>query len=287
MKVNSLKLNSVDFPASLARISRPPAQLFYIGSPISDWITRPKVAIVGSRKTSVYGREVTTKIAGDLARAGIVVISGLAYGTDALAHQTAVDVGGTAVVVLPTSLDNLYPSAHTNLARKIVEQGGTIISEYPPGATTHIANFINRNRIISGLSDLVIITEASSRSGTLSTARFALEQGKTVAAVPGNITSPNSEGTNNLIKSGALPITSVDDVFFALNLTPKKQAEARIFNGSGTEALILKLLKEGISDQEDLALRCNLDGSGIASALITLELSGHIKAAGGGHWVAS
>jgi DNA processing protein len=206
MKVNTLTLNAPDFPDILKHISPVPKNLFWSGQSIGSWIERPKVAIVGSRRISPYGRAVTEKLAGELARAGVVIISGLAYGVDITAHNAALAARGITVAVLPSSLEEIYPPAHRNIARQISEKG-TLISEYPVGAISFRSNFIARNRLVSGLADVLIITEAALKSGSLHTARFALEQGKTVMAVPGNITSPTSEGCNNLIKSGAAPIT--------------------------------------------------------------------------------
>src|SRR5581483_6362118 len=217
-KVNTLTLTSPGYPSSLQLLTEVPEPLFYKGGIPSDWNGRPKVGVVGSRKITPYGRAVTQKMVGELARTGIVIISGLAYGVDACAHRAALDAGGLAVAVLPTSVNEIYPAAHRDLANQIVHTGGTLISEYPDGTPSYPINFVARNRIIAGLADALLITEAALRSGSLHTARFALEQGKTVMAVPGNITSPISEGCNNLIKSGAIPITDVEDIFFAMKI---------------------------------------------------------------------
>ncbi|MDB5161120.1 MAG: hypothetical protein JWO96_500 [Candidatus Saccharibacteria bacterium] len=283
--VSSLKHGGSGFPQSLIDIPSAPKELFWLGSPPSQWLDKPRVAIVGSRKISAYGRDVTAKLATQLAEAGVVIISGLAYGADSIAHQAALDAGGITVAVLPTSLDHIYPSAHANLAKQMANKGGTLISEYKLGSTPHIRNFTDRNRIISGLADIILITEAAERSGTLNTARYGLEQGRTVAAVPGNITSPNSQGTNKLIKSGALPVTEVADILFALNISPKKAAANRIFRGSKQEESVLKFIREGVTDQEELAVRAGLDGAAMSSVLISLELSGAIRPAGGGQWL--
>jgi DNA processing protein len=286
MKVNSLKLNDPNYPLVLKNISQAPKELFYIGAPLSSWIDRPRVAIVGSRRISPYGSWVTTKLAAELARAGIVIVSGLAYGVDGAAHRATIEAGGTAVAVLGTGLDRIYPAGHQPLARQIIEQGGTIISEYENTVPYSQGIFIKRNRIISGLADILLITEAAARSGTLSTARFALEQGKTVMVVPGNINSPGSEGCNNLIKSGAIPVTSVDDIFFALNLKPAEQ-KTKKFHGTAHEQLVIELLQSGVSAQEELAEASKLNGASVSSTLTSLELSGHIKPLGAGNWTLS
>lgn len=282
-KVNTLKLNGPGYPAVLRPIDDAPNQLYYLGSPLDKWLGLPKVAVVGSRKMTSYGKMVTDELVTELTRNGVVIISGLAYGVDAAAHNAAIDAGGLTVAVLPTSLDKIYPSGHYSLAQKIVESGGTLISEYPIGSVPIKVNFLARNRIVSGLSDCVLIPEAAINSGTMHTAAFALNQGKTVMAVPGNITNPTSAGCNNLIKSGAIPATSAEDVFFALKIKPKKET-VRVFRGSEDEELVLKLIIEGIVAMEDLALASNLSSSSLSSVLTSLEISGHIRPQGNGRW---
>lgn len=282
--VNILMLSGSDYPTLLRQIPTPPKQLFWLGTDPAEWLTRPKVAIVGSRKISVYGEASTRKLAGELAGYGVVIISGLAYGVDSVAHQAALAAGGRTSAVLAGGLDRVHPAAHANLARQMIRSGGTIFSEYPIGTPSLKQNFIARNRLVSGLADVLLITEASVSSGTMHTAKFALEQGKTVMAVPGNITSPGSEGTNNLIKSGALPATSTDDVLFALNLGRPKKAETVVFRGSPKEEAVLRLIAEGMLNQEELALASKLDGPEFSSTLTMLEISGYIRPLGSGLW---
>ena len=252
----------------------------------SEWLNMPRVALVGSRKADAYGREVTTKLVSELARAGVVIVSGLAIGIDAIAHQTALDTGGITAAVLPTPLQQIYPSSHLSLAQKIIKQGGTLLSEYPKGTEVFRSNFIERNRIVSGLADILLITEAAVNSGSLHTARFALDQGKTVMVVPGNITSPGSEGCNNLIKSGALPVTQVSDILFELEINPKKVI-LRTFKGSEEEQAVLTLIQQGISEQEELVLTAKLDAAKISQILTMLEINGYIRPQGGGNWLAT
>jgi DNA processing protein len=282
--VNSLKPNDPSFPEVLKHISNPPKLLFWTGNNPVNWLDLPKVSIVGSRKISPYGKQVTNKLSSELSSAGLVIISGLAFGVDAEAHNAAINAGGLTVAVLPTSLDNVQPASNQHIARKILETGGTLITEYSANSPITKANFIERNRIVSGLCDALLITEAAVNSGSLHTARFALDQGKTVMAVPGNITNPTSEGCNNLIKSGAIPVTNAEDVFFALKIKPAKQKESRVFRGSQDEEKILALIKEGVQVQEDLALATNLDGASIGSVLTMLEINGHIRSLGAGKW---
>lgn len=282
MIVNKLKLDSPDFPAPLTTISSPPAQLYYSGVHPNQWLQSPKVAIVGSRKITPYGRTVTARLSSELARAGVIIISGLAYGVDIAAHRSALESGGITVAVLPSGLDQIYPAAHSATAKQIIERG-TLITEYTAGSAGFKSNFIARNRIVSGLCDILLITEAAVNSGSLHTARFALEQGKSVMAVPGNITSPISEGCNNLIKSGAIPVTSADDVFFALGLNPSL-ARQKNFSGSLDEQLVLDFIKQGVGRQEELAAAAKIDSPALASALTMLEIEGYIRPTGGGNW---
>lgn len=287
MIVNSLKLDDPDYPDDLRHVSGPPKELFWTGEDPMNWLFMPKLAIVGSRKISAYGKEVTAKFAAQTARAGVVIISGLAFGVDAAAHQAAVEAGGTAVAVLPTPLQQITPVGNQQLARKIINSGGTLISEYTKGADVYVTNFVARNRIVSGLCDVLLITEAAINSGSLHTARFALEQGKTVMAVPGNINSPTSEGCNNLIKSGALPATDINDVFFALKINPDAQKAKRVFNGTPEEEKVLELIGQGVSIQEEIAGASNLDGAAIGSVLTILEINGQIRPQGAGIWTLS
>ncbi|HET7827252.1 MAG TPA: DNA-processing protein DprA [Candidatus Saccharimonadales bacterium] len=283
MTVNMLKLTDSEYPAALRTLSQPPEQIYWTGAAPTTWLSQPKVAVVGSRKITPYGRAVTSKIAGQLAQADVVIISGLAFGVDITAHQAALAAGGITVAVLPAGLDYIYPVAHSHIAQQITRKG-TLITEYSEGAIGFKSNFIARNRIVSGLCDVLLITEAAVNSGSLHTARFALEQGKTVMAVPGNITSPISEGTNNLIKSGAIPVTSADDIFFAMGLSPQI-VKQRNFKGTASEQAVLSYIKDGVTGQDELATVSALDSRVLASTLTMLELEGLIRPAGGGNWV--
>jgi len=284
-KVNTLKLSDPGYPEPLRNIAGIPKRLFFVGTPPSDWIGQPCVAVVGSRKASGYGRSVTETITGQLASHGVVIISGLALGIDSVAHRAALARGGRTVAVLPTSLDNIYPSSHLSLAREIIENRGTIVSEYPAGSEAYKLNFVARNRIVSGLSRILLITEAAVNSGTMHTARFALDQGKTVMAVPGNINQPGSEGCNNLIKSGAVPVTDAGDVLFALGISPGESSKRGYPKGlSDAQKDLLDLIAEGVADQEALALASGLRGGEIGAALTGLEISGAVRPMGAGHW---
>ena len=283
MKVNTLTLTSANIPDSLKSVEPKPHQLYWTGIPLNKILTKPRVGIVGSRKATNYGRVVTHDLAAKLARAGVVVISGLAFGIDSYAHKAALEAGGCTVAVLPSSLQEIYPASHRNLAQQILKNDGALVSEYPPETDVRSHNFIARNRLISGLVDVLVITEAAKNSGSLHTARFALEQGKTVMAVPGNIHSPTSEGCNNLIKSGAIPVTDVNDIFFALKIQPTVKP-VTIIKGTPEQRQIFELIADGVRMQEELAAVSQLPVPEISSTLTTLELQGYIRPIGGGAW---
>ncbi|MGH7195357.1 MAG: DNA-processing protein DprA [Candidatus Saccharimonadales bacterium] len=285
MNVNKLKLGCSDFPQILRDIASPPKQIFVLGDSLAQLLTRPRVAIVGSRKVSSYGRQVTAKIAGDLAAQGIVIISGLALGVDGLAHQAALDAGGQTIAVLPGGLDKIYPASHRQLARKILETGGALVSEYPAGTESFKQNFIARNRLVSGLSGGLLITEAALKSGSLHTARFALEQGHEVMAVPGNITSLTSVGANNLIKSGAHPITSSEDVLNVLGLKPRVEKAKPVPRGRDqNEQIIIDLIVAGTYDGAELLAMSQLEPADFNQTLTMLEITAKIRPTGANQW---
>jgi DNA processing protein len=279
------ELTHNQIPPRLQTLSSPPKALFQAGADLNELLERPVVAIVGSRRVTPYGNHVTTKLARELAGQGIVIVSGLALGVDALAHQAALEAGGLTIAVLPSPIEQLVPRSHVQLARRIVEQGGALISEYPDGMPPLRQNFIARNRLVAGLADGLLITEAALKSGSLHTARFALEQGKDVMAVPGNITSPISEGTNNLIRAGAVPITCTEDVISVLQLKFKAIAPLKVATGSNAyEQSIIDLLKTGLTDGEELQRSSQLDIAAFNQTLTMLELSGKIRPIGANNW---
>lgn len=285
MKINTLTLEQSGFPNILRDIAVPPQRLFVAGEALESFMTRPRVAIVGSRKVSPYGREVTTRLARELAERGIVIISGLALGVDALAHQAALEVGGATIAVLPSPIEQVYPASHRQLARRILDNGGTLVSEYSAGSDiAWKANFIARNRLIAGLADATLITEAAEKSGSLHTARFALEQGRDVLAVPGSIFSETSIGTNNLIKAGAVPVTNYLDVLHALKLD-EAIPHATMRQGSNPEEqLLLDLLAQDIRDGEALLAASGLDITAFNQTLTMLEITGKIRSLGTNQW---
>lgn len=282
MKVKKITQKDNAFPEVLRSIPDPPKELYVLGS-LEPFLKIPRISVVGSRKVTPYGRGVTTGLVTEVARQGVGIVSGLAIGVDSISHQAALDAGGLTAAVLPCGLDKPYPATHRQLARRILEQGGALVSEYPEGTPPLQHHFIARNRLVSGLSDAVLITEAASKSGTLHTAGFALEQGRTVMAVPGNITSALSTGTNNLIKTGAIPVTEASDIFQALGLTNLSKAQG-IVAANADEAAILDLLKQGLSDASDLQLASKLTADRFNQTLTMLEITGKIRPTGAGHW---
>lgn len=284
MNIKTLTLGDPYYPDSLRTISSPPSQLYCLGADLSELLKRPKVSIIGSRKVTNYGKEVTLKLARELAEQGVLIISGLALGVDALAHRGALEGGGVTLAVLPSPVERIYPATNRQLAWQMLEQGGAIISEYPAGTESFRNLFIERNRIVSGLADAVLITEAAEKSGTMHTARFALEQGKDVLAVPGNITSPLSAGTNNLIKSGATPVTCADDVLHVLGISRATEQKRQPKGATPEEDMLLALLFGGIQDGDKLLVKSELPIQQFNQTLTMLEITGKIRSLGVNHW---
>ncbi len=283
MKVTQFKLNDKEYPEILRDIPSPPKQLYVLGD-LEALLAKPRLSVVGSRRVTPYGRAITSDLVQTVARQGIVIVSGLAFGVDSIAHQAALDAGGGTIAVLPCGIEKVYPSSHAQLARDILAKGGALVSEYPGDTLPGQYNFIERNRIVSGLGDGTLITEAAVKSGTLHTANFALEQGRTVMAVPGNITSPLSQGTNNLVKSGATMVTDASDILFALGFDPAKHKQQELFGSTKEETLLLTLLQGGISDSSILLVESGLSPVAFNQTLTMLEINAQIRPLGAGHW---
>jgi len=282
MKINTISPLDHNFTKILGDIAVVPQKLHYIGK-LPDQ-RRPTVAIVGTRKPTSYGREVTQRIATDLARRGVIIVSGMALGVDGVAHRSAIEAGGITIAVVANGVDIIYPSTHRDLASDILAHSGAIISEYKPGTEARSFHFLQRNRIVSGLSDAIVITEAAARSGTLSTAMHALEQGREVFVVPGNITSPLSAGCNNLIKQGAHPITSADDVLEIIAPDLLRPQSLLALGNNPIETKIIQLLQSGIRDGDELQKQSKTETSKFLQSITMMELSGTIRALGGNQW---
>lgn len=283
MKIRKISKSDAAFPSLLTQIHSCPKQLYVLGEPLDN--LSPAIGVVGSRRPAPYGREMTKQIVTDLASRGVTIISGLALGIDAIAHQAALDAGGRTIAVQANGLDQITPHTNRSLAINILKSGGTIVSEFPEGMAPKPQFFAARNRIISGLSDGVLITEAAERSGSLITATFAMEQGRYVFALPGNVTSLLSAGTNNLIKMGATPVTNAQDVLMALGLEATDLRKDDLSAGSKHEAILLDLIRNGVSDTTDLQIQSKFDSSELNQTLSILEISGRIKNIGAGKWI--
>ena len=281
-QINHITTNHKHFPPQLLEIKYPPKHLYVVGGNLNN--DSPKIAIIGSRKPSLYGQKVVKDIASKLARAGVIIVSGLAYGIDCMAQKAAVDAGGLTWAVLAGGLDKIYPATNLSLAKKIVATGGALISEYPEGSPSMKQNFIARNRLVSGLSDGVLVVEAAAKSGTQITANFALEQNKIVMAVPGEIYNENSGGTNNLLKVGATVVTSAEDVLNALNLKLKIVAQKKVEGDNDAQNKIIAALNKGLTDSEDILEETELDLSEYTMNLTMLEIKGIIHPLGANHW---
>ena len=282
MKINKVTKQHKRYPHYLLEIASPPKQLYVLGEGLNEYL--PAVTIVGSRKPSLYGQEVAYRLAFELAQAGITIVSGLALGTDGIVHQAALDAGGKTIAVLACGLDVLYPAKHRNLAIDILKKGSAILSEYETGMPALKQNFIARNRIVAGLSDMIIITEAADASGSLVTANFGLEQNKLIGAVPGNITNPLSFGPNQLIKSGAHVITGAEDVLQTIGFDQNISVATEVFGDTKEEQMIIDILKLGITDLEHLQAKSMLEPAIFSQTLTMLEISGKIRPLGAGHW---
>jgi DNA processing protein len=260
------------YPSLLAAIHDPPAQLFLRGSADIGVLSEPAIAVVGARACSSYGRSVARSLARELAGAGLVVVSGMARGIDGEAHRGALDTGGRTVAVLGCGIDRDYPAAHSELARRIGEHG-LVVSEYEPGVEPAPWRFPARNRIIAGLCAGTVVVEARERSGALITADFALEEGRDVLAVPGEITSSLSAGSNALLRLGAVPVTCAADVLELYDLAPRPQARAAL--GPAAERLLTQLAGSALTADE-LVRASALDPGASAAALTELELAGRV-----------
>ena len=250
-------------PPLLRSIHDPPVGLFVRGAAPLELLVRPAVAIVGARACSGYGSSVARSLARELAAAGLVVVSGLARGIDGEAHRGALDAGGATIAVLGCGIDRDYPAAHADLARRIAETG-LIVSEYAPGVEPAPWRFPARNRVVAGLAAAAVVVEARERSGALITADLALEEGREVFAVPGEITSALSAGTNGLLKLGAAPLTSAADVLISFGIDPQV---------SDTGSPLLELLP---ATADELVRRTGRAAADIARELVQLELDGRV-----------
>ena len=281
--IKVVMLNDPEYPPALQKLIDSPAILFYKGALPAEANT---LAIVGTRKPTVYGRTVALNMAREAAAAGLTIISGLARGIDAIAHEAALERGGRAVAVIGSGLDRagLYPPEHWGLAENIISSGGCVISEYPPLTKPAAHQFPERNRIIAGLAAATLVVEAPEKSGALITAFQALEYGREVLAIPGPITEPNAAGTNRLLKLGAHVITSPTDLLNFFNLSDRR-ATAPAPAISPDEQNILKLFSSVPQTIDDVANKSSLPIAKILINVSSLELAGLIQDVGGRRYI--
>lgn len=282
MEVIPIQRGTAHYPPELERMHKPPPVIYCRGDLVA-LMQRPRVAIVGSRLMSNYGRQVTSRLARELAAAGVVIISGLALGVDAAAHRAALEAASLTMAVLPSPVTAIAPATNHRLAQRIVEQGGALLSSYAPGEQNHKGNFVARNEIVAALCDVLLVTEAAAKSGTLHTVDFAHAMGREVCAVPGNITSRLSAGTNQLIAAGhAAAITSAADIFRRLDM--QRPQQHKITGSNPAQQRLLDLLQQGVADGDALLQASGQTVSIFNQTLTMLEIAGSIVPLGGNQW---
>ncbi len=272
------------YPRRLREIDQPPPVLYALGAlaPEDEW----SVAIVGTRRMTVYGRQVAGELAAFLARQGITVVSGLARGVDRIAHEAALQAGGRSIAVLGSGVDRIYPPEHLRLAEQM-QAHGAVISDYAPGTPPDSVNFPPRNRIISGLAMGTVVVEADLQSGALITASFAANQGRDVFAVPGSIYAPQSKGTNRLIQDGAHPLLAFEDILEVLQLeqVQEKQAARTLLKPdpsvSAAEANLLRILADEPQHVDEICAQSGLPIEQVSATLTLMELKGMVRQVGG------
>jgi DNA processing protein len=281
MKSNTFITDKHIYLQRLKTLALAPKIVYAIGDLPSESVK--SVAIIGTRRPTVYGKKVSFEFAYKMASQGIIIISGLAYGIDAAAHKGAIAAGGRTIAVVAHGLDTLYPPAHKSLTQQIIQKGGGIISEYADGVPTMKHRFLERNRIVSGLADALVVIEAGEQSGTYSTVQYALEQGKEVFAIPGPIDSPASAGTNKLIQQGAHPALHPQDIveviapgLIVLDDPPQGDTPA--------ETQLLLLIYRGIANTQQILDLSALQQTIVMQSLTMLEIHGRIQRDAIGQW---
>lgn len=278
-----MSINDDQYPSLLKEISAPPPLLFINGNP--DLLNHPQIAIVGSRNPSEVGKQIATDFAATLASHGFAITSGLALGIDAASHQGALKVNGFTIAVAGTGPDRIYPARHQQLARDITQQGA-LVSEFPPGTSAKASHFPQRNRIISGLSMGLLVVEAAKKSGSLITARSAIDQGREVFAIPGSIHNPLARGCNALIRDGAKLVETTEDILeelkqFVGNPTSDPEKTQALTIDSEHQAL-LNSIQYSPTSIDSLVQTTGNSVETISSMLLVLELQGFISAVAGG-----
>ena len=282
--IKTTSLGDADYPKLLAEIADPPHTLFYRGTlPTND---TPSLGVVGTRKSSNYGKQMCEELIAPLAAQGVIIVSGLALGIDGIAHKTTLEVKGTTIAVLGCGVNkqNVYPAAHKLLSEQIIANGGAVLSEYPPDFLPTQYSFPARNRIIAGLSQGTIVIEAPLQSGALITARCALDYNREVMAIPHNTTNFGGEGCNNLLKMGAKLVTKPEDIMEAINMkiilktTP---VQPNLLPANSPEEKILNCLSREPKHIDLIIKESNLDSPTVNSALTLMEITGLVRNTGG------
>jgi len=281
MQISKIDLNQASFPDSLRDLHNPPKSINVLGElPSKD---DKVVAIIGTRKSTNYGRRVAYQLGSELAKAGVVVASGLAVGIDGMAHEGAVDAGGRTIAVLAHGLDRIYPAQHRSLATAILRTRGALVSEYGFKTIPLPFRFVERNRILAALCDIIVVVESAAQGGALLTVNEATNLGRQVMAVPGNITSEVSAGTNNLIRKGAAAVVSSADIITALGYIAHEAVPVPA--RSPDEAKLIQLLGSGASTSQDLIERSGLSAAQFANIISLMEITGKVRNLGAGQWV--
>lgn len=282
--IRVLTIGDSGYPPRLKEIEQPPPVLYVRG----EWLPEDDfaVAVVGTRRITAYGRQITEELSAYLAVSGVTIISGLARGVDGVAHSAALLAGGRTSAVLGCGVDRIYPPENRALAERLMTRGA-LISDYPPGTAPESGNFPPRNRIISGLSIATVVVEAGEASGALITAEFAAEQGRDVFAVPGSILAPQSKGTNKLIQNGALPLLSPEDVLHSLNLSRvgEQKAARKSLPTDDVEMKLMSTLGNEPLHVDEIRDRTGLPVEKVSAALVMMELKGMVRQVGGMQYV--
>ena len=281
--MNKVYISDKNYPELLKKISNPPSELYFNGN--LNQKEKYPLAVVGTRKISDYGRQITEYFVKVLAQAGVTIISGLALGVDGLAHKTALQANGKTIAVLGSGLNNIYPTTHKKLAQDIIDSGGAVVTEYEPDVNPSKITFPARNRIISGLSLGVLVIEAPQKSGALITAIQAIKQDRKVFVIPARIYDKNSVGSNDLLKKGAQAVMSPEDILKSLGIKSSFIKKKRINNLSPQENQLLGFLDKEAISIDDLVEKSNLPAHKIVALLTEMEIKGVIKSLGAGKYV--
>ena len=275
---------SSGYPEILKNIADPPIVLYTRGD--SSLLSKQKIGVVGTRKISSYGKDVTAKFSKELVSAGLVTVSGLSYGVDTVCAKASLEEKGKTIAVLAGGLDSIYPADNVSLSEKIIKEGGLLVSEYRPGVRPKQYSFLARNRIISGLCDGVLVVEAGLKSGSMSTANFAIEQNRELFVVPGNINSPQSAGTNDLINQipdcFTISVNQILDRLHVAHVESKKDTKNLQLDFLSSE--VVELLKQGELHFDEICQKLSVEASQLASTLTMLEIMGIINKNAGNYY---